>query len=61
VTQPPEATVRHEWMELLMPRDVMIDRLDRFLVIGTEDYTTVGHKVWEKQLARGYDPTSWLV
>jgi hypothetical protein len=63
VTQPPEATVRYEWMERLMPRDVTVDRPDRVLVIGTvEDYTTVGHQVWEKQLfARGYDPTSWLV
>jgi hypothetical protein len=63
VTQPPESTVRHEWMERLMPRDVTLDRPDRVIVIGTiEDYMTFGHKVWEKQLfARGYDPTSWLV
>jgi hypothetical protein len=41
----------------------MVDIPDRVIVIGTvENYTTVGHKVWEKQLsARGYDPTSWLV
>jgi hypothetical protein len=63
VTQPPEATVRYEWMERLMHRDVTVDRPDRVLVIGTiEDYMTVGHKVWENQLfARGYDPTSRLV
>jgi hypothetical protein len=63
VTHTPEATVRYEWMERLMPRDMTVDRPDRVLVIGTvEYYMTVGHKVWEKQLfARGYDPTSWLV
>jgi hypothetical protein len=63
ITQPPEATVRHEWMERIMPRGVMVDRPDRVLVIGTvEDYTTVGHKVWGKKLfERGYNPTSWLV
>jgi hypothetical protein len=63
VTQPPEATVRYEWMERLMPRDVTVNRLEKVLVIGTvEDYTTVGHKVWGKHLfVRGYDPTSWLV
>jgi hypothetical protein len=63
VTQSPEVTVRYEWMERLMPRDVTVDRKDRVLVIVTvEDYMTVGHKVWETQLfARGYDPTSWLV
>jgi hypothetical protein len=46
-----------------MPRDVTVDRPDRVLVIGTvEDYMTIGHKVWEKQLfARGCDPTYWLV
>jgi hypothetical protein len=40
-----------------------IDIPDRVLVMGTvENYMTVGHKVWEKQLsARGYDPISWLV
>jgi hypothetical protein len=33
------------------------------LLVGTvEDYMTVEHNVWEKQLAsRGYDPTSWLI
>jgi hypothetical protein len=63
VTQPPEAAVRHDWMERIMPNDVTVDRPGRVLVIGTvEYYMTVGHKVWEKQLfARGYDPTSWLV
>jgi hypothetical protein len=63
VTQPPEATVRYECMEHLMPRDVTVDRTDRVLVIGTvEDYMTIRHKVWEYQLfARGYDPTSWVV
>jgi hypothetical protein len=46
VTQPPEVMVRHEWMEHLMTRDVMVDRLDRVLLIGTvEDHMTVGHKV----------------
>jgi hypothetical protein len=63
VTQPPEYTLRHEWMERIMPRDATAGRTDRVLLIGTvEDYMTVGHKLWEKQLfARGYDPTSWLV
>jgi hypothetical protein len=63
MTQPPKATVRYEWIERLMTRDVKVNRPDRVLVVGTvEDYMTVGHKVWEKQLfARGYDPTSWLV
>jgi hypothetical protein len=50
VTHPPEATVRYECMERLMPRDVTVDRPYRVLVIGTmEDYAIVGHKVWEKQ------------
>jgi hypothetical protein len=42
-----------------MTRDVTVDRPERVLVIVTiEDYTTVGHKVWEKQLfAWGYGPT----
>jgi hypothetical protein len=55
VAQPPEDTVGHEWMDSLMPRDVTVDRPDRVLVIGTvEDYMTVRHKVWEKQIfARG--------
>jgi hypothetical protein len=35
VTQPPEATVRYEWMERLMPRNMAVDRPDRVLVIGT--------------------------
>jgi hypothetical protein len=50
-------------MERLIPRNIVVNRPDRVLVIGTvEDYMTVGHKLWEKQLsARGYDPTSWLV
>jgi hypothetical protein len=51
-------------MGRLMPTDATACRPDKvLLVIGTvEDYMTVGHKVWEKQLfARGYDPTSWLV
>jgi hypothetical protein len=63
LTQPPEATVRYEWMERLIPRNMAVDRRDRVLVIGTvEDYMTVEHKVWGKQLAaRVYDPTSWLV
>jgi hypothetical protein len=63
VTQPPKATVIYEWMERLMPRNMVVDRLDRVLVIGTvEDYMTVKHKVWENQLAAwGYEPTSCLV
>jgi hypothetical protein len=63
VTQPPEATLRYEWMGRLISRNVTVDRPDRVLFICTvEYYVTVGHKVWEKQLfARGYDPTSWLV
>jgi hypothetical protein len=63
VTQPPEATVRYDLMERLMPMNMVVNRPDRVLVTGTvEYYTNVGHKVWEKQLsARGYDPTSWLV
>jgi hypothetical protein len=63
VTHPPEATLRYEWMECLMPRDVTVDIPDRVIVIGTvKDYMTVGHKVWGNQLfARGYEPTSWLV
>jgi hypothetical protein len=50
-------------MERLMPRNMMVDRPDRVLVIGTvEYYMTVEHKVWEKKLAaRVYDPTSWFV
>jgi hypothetical protein len=48
----PDTTVRYEWMERLIPRDVTVDRLDRVLVIGTvEDYTTVKHKVWEKKIS----------
>jgi hypothetical protein len=35
MTQSPEATVRHEWMESLMPRDVTMDIPDRVLVICT--------------------------
>jgi hypothetical protein len=62
-TQSPESTLRHEWMELIMPRDATACRPDRVLMIGTEeDYMTVGHTVWGKWLfARGYDPTCWLV
>jgi hypothetical protein len=45
VTQPPEATVRYEWMERLVPRDMAVDRSDRVLVIITVgDFMTVGHK-----------------
>jgi hypothetical protein len=63
VTQPPEATVRYEWMERLMPRNMAVDRPYRVLVIGTvEDHVTIKHKVWENQLAaRVYNPTYWLV
>jgi hypothetical protein len=33
-------------MECLMPRNMVVDRPDRVLVIGTvEDYMTVEHKV----------------
>jgi hypothetical protein len=60
VTHTPESTVRYEWMERLIPRNMAVDRPDRVLVIGTvEDNMSVEHKVWENQLAaRGYDPTS---
>jgi hypothetical protein len=52
MTQPPEATVRYEWMERLMPRNMVVNRPERVLVIGTvEDYTTIGHKVGVKQLS----------
>jgi hypothetical protein len=52
VAQPPEATLRYEWMEHLMPRNIGVVRPDRVLVVGTvEDYMTVEHKVWENQLA----------
>jgi hypothetical protein len=63
VTKPPETTVRYEWMERLMPRNMAVNIPYRVLVIDTvEDYMTVKHKVWVNQLtARGYDPTSWLV
>jgi hypothetical protein len=63
VTQPPDATLRYEWMERLMCRNMVVDRPDRVLVVRTvEEYMTVKQKVWENQLAaRGYDPTSWLV
>jgi hypothetical protein len=46
-----------------MSRNIGVARPDIVLVVGTvEDYTTVEHKVSEKQLAaQGYDPTSWLV
>jgi hypothetical protein len=55
MTQPPKFTARYEWMERLMTRDMTMDRPDRVIVIVTiEDYMTIGHKVWEKQLfARG--------
>jgi hypothetical protein len=45
-----------------MPRNMVMDRTDRVLVIGTvEDYTTLEQKIWENQFAvRRYDPTSWL-
>jgi hypothetical protein len=47
VTHPPESTLRHDWMERLMPMDATACRPERVLVISTvEDYTTVGHKVW---------------
>jgi hypothetical protein len=63
VTQLPEAKLRYEWMEHLMPRIMGVVGSDRVLVVGTvEDYMTVEHKVWENQLpARCYDLTSWLV
>jgi hypothetical protein len=53
VTQPPEANVRYEWMERLMPRNMAVDRPDRVLVIGAiVDYMTVEHKVNELHLGR---------
>jgi hypothetical protein len=63
LTQLPEPTLMHEWMDRLMPADATTCRPDRVLVISTvEDYMTFGHKVWEKQLfARGYDPTYLFV
>jgi hypothetical protein len=63
VTPPPEAQLRYEWMEQLMSRNMGVVRPDIVSVVGTvEDYMTIDHKVWEKHLvARGYDPTSWLV
>jgi hypothetical protein len=49
VTQSPEATLRYEWMEHLMPRNMGMDRPERVLLVGTiEDYMTVKHKEWEK-------------
>jgi hypothetical protein len=52
VIQPPEATVRYEWMERIMPRNMVMDRPGWVLVIGAvEDYMTIEHKVWENQLA----------
>jgi hypothetical protein len=63
VEQPPEATVRHEWMERLMPRDVTVDRPDRVLVIGTvEDHMTIEHKVWKDSSLRGgtTQPLGWF-
>jgi hypothetical protein len=59
----PWGTLRYEWMEHLMPRNMGVFRSDRVLVVGTvEDCMTVEHNVLEKQLAaRGYDLTSWLV
>jgi hypothetical protein len=39
-------------MERIMTSNMVVDRPDRALVIGTvEDYMTVEHKLWEKQLA----------
>jgi hypothetical protein len=35
VTHLPEATVRYEWMERLIPRDVTVDRPVRVIVIVT--------------------------
>jgi hypothetical protein len=35
VTQPPEATLRYEWMEHLMPRNMVVDRPDRVLMVVT--------------------------
>jgi hypothetical protein len=63
VTQPPGDTLRYEWMEHLMPRNMGVFRPDRvFVVVTVEDYMTVEHKVWEKHLAaRGYYPPSWLI
>jgi hypothetical protein len=47
VTQPPKATVRYEWVERLISRNMTVDIPERVLVIGTvEDYMIVKHKVW---------------
>jgi hypothetical protein len=46
VTQPPEATLRYEWMEHLIPRNMAVDGPERVLMVGTvEDYMTVEHKI----------------
>jgi hypothetical protein len=46
VTHPPEATVRYEWMERLMPMNMEVHRPYRVLVMDTvEVYMTVKHKV----------------
>jgi hypothetical protein len=46
---PPEDTLRYEWMEHLMLRNMVVDRTDRVLVVGTvEDYMTVEHTLWGK-------------
>jgi hypothetical protein len=63
MTQSPEATAGHEWVERLMPRDVTVDRPDRVLVICTvEDYMTAGHKVWENSSLCGgtTQPLGWF-
>jgi hypothetical protein len=46
-----------------MPRNMVVDRLDRVLLnVTIEYYVIIEHKVWEIQLAaRGYDPTSWFI
>jgi hypothetical protein len=60
MTQTPEATVRYEWMECLMPRNLTVDRPYMVHVICTvEDYTTIKQKVWESSSLRG-DTTQLL-
>jgi hypothetical protein len=47
MTQPPEANLRYEWMEDLMPRNMVVDTPDMMLVVGTvKDYMNIKHKVW---------------
>jgi hypothetical protein len=48
------ATLRYEWIEHLMPRNMGLVRPDRVLVVGTvEDYMTVEQKVLKSSSLRG--------